>query len=84
MKKELEIFTNYLSVERGFSMNTLEAYRNDILDFIKFLEKIQIKKIINVKVLSFSRIFNYRVCSKFISLFKSFSKYNFIIIKRSF
>ena len=48
MKKELEIFTNYLSVERGFSMHTLEAYRNDILDFIKFLEKIQIKKIINV------------------------------------
>ena len=41
MKKELEIFINYLSVERGYSNNTLEAYRNDILDLLKFLEKIQ-------------------------------------------
>jgi len=48
MKKELEIFNNYLSVERGYSNNTLDAYKNDILDFLKFLEKIQIKKIKNV------------------------------------
>ena len=48
MKKELEIFNNYLSVERGYSNNTLEAYKNDILDFLKFLEKIHIKKIKNV------------------------------------
>ena len=48
MKKELEIFNNYLSVERGYSNNTLDAYKNDILDFLKFLEKIHIKKIKNV------------------------------------
>ena len=45
MKKELEIFTNYLSVERGFAFNTLEAYKNDINDFISFLLKFRIKKI---------------------------------------
>jgi len=48
MKKELEIFINYLSVERGYSTNTLEAYKNDILDLLKFLEKIQMKNLKNV------------------------------------
>ncbi|MBR91475.1 MAG: tyrosine recombinase [Dehalococcoidia bacterium] len=48
MKKQLEIFSNYLSVERGYSTNTLEAYKNDILDLLKFLEKIQIKNLKNV------------------------------------
>ncbi|MBA31120.1 MAG: site-specific tyrosine recombinase XerD [Chloroflexi bacterium] len=48
MKKELEIFTNYLSVERGFASNTLKAYKNDINDFIDFLVKSQIKKISEV------------------------------------
>ncbi|MEE8046785.1 MAG: site-specific tyrosine recombinase XerD [Dehalococcoidia bacterium] len=37
MLAELEIFTNYLSVERGLSEHTLSAYRNDISALIEFL-----------------------------------------------
>ncbi|MBC8453154.1 MAG: site-specific tyrosine recombinase XerD [Chloroflexi bacterium] len=37
MLVELETFLNYLSVERGLSIHTLSAYRNDITALIKFL-----------------------------------------------
>jgi integrase/recombinase XerD len=37
MLAELEIFTNYLAVERGMSSHTLAAYRNDITSLASFL-----------------------------------------------
>ena len=37
MLAELEIFTNYLAVERGMSNHTLAAYRNDISALATFL-----------------------------------------------
>ncbi len=39
MKEEIDKFINYLRVEKGFSPNTLAAYRNDLNQFRKFAEK---------------------------------------------
>ncbi len=39
MSAPLEQFLNYLSVEKGLSLNTLEAYRRDIRKFKHFLDK---------------------------------------------
>jgi integrase/recombinase XerD len=38
MKKLLDEFLNYLSVERGLSRNTISAYRSDLFSFINYLE----------------------------------------------
>lgn len=38
MEKQVVEFMNYLSAERGFSDNTRQAYRNDLTQFIKFVE----------------------------------------------
>ncbi|MDY6861705.1 MAG: site-specific tyrosine recombinase XerD [Thermodesulfobacteriota bacterium] len=39
MQRVLDEFLNYLVLERGFSNNTLECYRRDILKFIVFINK---------------------------------------------
>ena len=36
MRESVEPFLNHLIVEKGFSRNTLEAYRNDLYQFIDF------------------------------------------------
>jgi len=38
MKEDIESFLNYLTVEKGFSGNTVEAYRNDLLQLMTFFE----------------------------------------------
>lgn len=37
MQQEIQSFLEYLSVEKGFSRNTVEAYRNDLTQFREFL-----------------------------------------------
>lgn len=39
MKKLLDEFLNYLSVERGLSKNTISSYRTDLIFFIQYFEK---------------------------------------------
>ena len=39
MKEEINSFLNYLRVEKGFSGNTLEAYRNDLQQLASFAEE---------------------------------------------
>jgi integrase/recombinase XerD len=36
MKEDIESFLNYLTVEKGFSGNTIEAYRNDLSQLLNF------------------------------------------------
>ena len=49
MKKFIEEFINYLSVERGLALNTLLAYRRDLTKYIQYLEKITVKDINNIE-----------------------------------
>ena len=44
MKEDIESFLNYLTVEKGFSGNTIEAYRNDLMQLLRFAEKETLKK----------------------------------------
>ncbi|MCL5961138.1 MAG: site-specific tyrosine recombinase XerD [Chloroflexi bacterium] len=37
MQNSIEDFLTFLSVEKGFSVNTLAAYRNDLTQFVSFL-----------------------------------------------
>ena len=39
MKEDIERFLTYLSVEKGFSENTLSAYRNDLSQLAAFVEE---------------------------------------------
>ena len=39
MKEDIERFLNYLKVEKGFSENTLVAYRNDLYQLANFVEE---------------------------------------------
>lgn len=39
LKEEIQQFITYLSVEKGFSDNTLDAYRNDLTQLAAFIEE---------------------------------------------
>ena len=39
MKEDIESFLNYLNVEKGFSQNTVVAYRNDLYQLASFVEE---------------------------------------------
>src|SRR4030042_824108 len=38
MRQEVDAFLEYLGRERGFAQNTLEAYQNDLDQFVDFTE----------------------------------------------
>lgn len=40
MERYLDLFINYLIVEKGLSKNTIDAYSRDLLDFINYLSKV--------------------------------------------
>ncbi|MDD4794920.1 MAG: site-specific integrase, partial [Dehalococcoidales bacterium] len=39
MKEDIDSFLNYLKVEKGFSINTTQAYNNDLLQLVQFIER---------------------------------------------
>jgi len=45
MQRDIERFLRVLETERGFSVNTIFAYRNDLTQFLAFLrgEEIEVK-----------------------------------------
>ncbi len=45
MDKHVELFLDYLSVERGLSKNTILAYRSDLKDYTGFLEAVSKKSV---------------------------------------
>lgn len=40
MRQEVQSFLNHLSIEKGFSQNTTDAYRNDLLQLANFVEEL--------------------------------------------
>ncbi len=44
IKDEIDSFLNYLTVEKGYSDNTVMAYRNDLSDLVSFAESEATKK----------------------------------------
>ena len=38
MTEEIQQFLDYISEEKGYSQNTLAAYRNDLSQFASFLQ----------------------------------------------
>ncbi len=55
MKEEIESFLNYLTVEKGFSKNTIDAYRNDLFAMAEFAEREMGKRSVMPSWDSFSR-----------------------------
>jgi len=55
MKEEIEGFLNYLTVEKGFSKNTIDAYRNDLYSMADFAEKEICKRSVMPAWSNFSR-----------------------------
>lgn len=45
MDKELKLFVQYLTVEQGFSVNTIAAYKTDIKKFIAYAQKNEITQV---------------------------------------
>lgn len=39
MLSKIDSFLNFLTVEKGYSRNTIDAYRNDLFQFARFLER---------------------------------------------
>jgi integrase/recombinase XerD len=39
MQARIDGFLNFLTVEKGYSKNTIDAYRNDLSQFVRFLEE---------------------------------------------
>ncbi|MFC1939537.1 site-specific tyrosine recombinase XerD [Chloroflexota bacterium] len=55
MKEDIERFLTYLSVEKGFSSNTLAAYRNDLSQLASFVKEDAIKREATPSWATFSR-----------------------------
>ena len=45
MRDLIDIFLNYLSVERGLSSNTISSYKRDLLRYDRYLRSININDI---------------------------------------
>ena len=55
MREDIDSFLNYLTVEKGFSINTIDAYRNDLNQLAEFAEKEAAKRGVIPAWANFSR-----------------------------
>ena len=55
MKEDIDSFLNYLAVEKGFSENTKDAYRNDLYQLVSFVEEEATKRSLVPSWNSFNR-----------------------------
>jgi len=84
VKEAIDSFLNHLVVERGFSRNTLEAYRNDLYQLLEFLQersrsgdlrwdRVDLDKLVDfVRVLREMRGYQDRTTARKVASMKSF------------
>lgn len=81
-EKELREFLNYLLLEKGYSRNTIESYRRDLLDFLGYLkkqrkEKDEVLTVFSLYISSLSRKgLKARTIARRVASFRSF--FNFL------
>src|SRR4030043_1128748 len=66
LKEEIKNFLNFLSVEKGFSENTIEAYHNDLGQLITFINQDAAKRKVTPSWAGFDRhgMLNYMLWMK--------------------
>ncbi len=81
-KNCLEAFLDYLNLQRGFSKNTIESYKNDLLPFAQEMLKknIKVESLIKKDIMSYielrrKRGFSSRTQARFLSALRSFYKF---------
>ena len=73
-------FLRYLLIDKGYSNNTIESYKNDLDKFLKFIEDIDINQITNQNLKEYIKYLNKETLneksiSRNISCLKSFYKF---------
>lgn len=85
LKELIEEFLRYLLIDKGYSNNTIESYKRDLLKFLEYNKNIDISKITSkelkeyIKYLNEEKL-NEKSISRNISCLKSF--YKFLIIEK--
>ena len=78
----MEDFLNYLTFEKKYSKNTIQAYESDLNKFQLFLKhdltKASYQNVIDFNELLIKEDYNPKSRSRMLSSLKSFYKYNFI------
>ena len=80
-----EEFLRYLLIDKGYSSNTIESYRNDLEKFVKFYSNKSIKDITNEDLKKYIKHLNEeglneKSISRNVSCLKSF--YKFLVIEK--
>lgn len=84
LKELIEEFLRYLLIDKGYSNNTIEAYKRDLLTFLEFIKNKNINNITSddlkkyIKYLNNKKL-NDKTISRHISCLKSF--YKFLVIE---
>lgn len=84
LKELIEEFLRYLLIDKGYSSNTIESYKRDLLTFLEFIKNKNINDITSndlkeyIKHLSNKKL-NEKTISRHISCLKSF--YKFLVIE---
>lgn len=88
MRSYIEIYTDWLKTRKKSSKNTVEAYKRDLIQFISYMESLNINHIEDVKTSHIKSFINYlesknkspASISRQISSLKTF--FNFLIMKK--
>lgn len=84
MENEIELFTNYLLIDKKYSKNTIESYKRDLTQFNNFIDK-KVTDIEDTDIKKYLKELNIlkesnKTVARFISSLRTF--YKFLIIEK--
>ncbi len=84
MENEIELFTNYLLIDKKYSKNTIESYKRDLTQFNNFIDK-KVTDIEDLDIKQYLKELNIlkesnKTVARFISSLRTF--YKFLIIEK--